>query len=349
MAMTPRQRAMSALRGELPDRTPFLSDIFPPQGNAERELRSRGMALCGWLKSSAVSTPNVKTQSVHYTDETGRNLIRTVYWTPLGELSTLVEPQGFTTWKHEYIFKSPDDYRRLLFLFEDSVVESRHDKVRESLAQRGDDVLSVDFAGWSPLSDIIYHHMGTETFCYQWADNRDEVLKLYQALRTRKRGILQFAAESPLEVVIYDANVIPQIVGPDNFRKYFMPDYEEAVDLLHRHGKLVGSHFDGDNTPFMELIARTPFDFINAYDVSFSPPVSQARKAWPQKALWLNYPSAWHLLTPEEITNKTVGLIQEAAPGNGFLIGITETVPPERLLTNFKAILDGIEKYHESL
>lgn len=338
---------MTALRGELPDKVPFLSDIFPAQGAAERTLRNRGMGLSGWIHAATYATPNVKTHSVHYRNEAGVNLIRTVHQTPFGEISSLVEPQGFTSWKHEYLFKTPNDYKPLLFLINDSVAQPRYPNMRALLDERGDDVLTVDFAGWSPMSDIIYHYMGTETFCYQWADNRDEVLKLYHAMLERQRPAFRISADSPVEVVIYDANVIPQIVGPANFTEYFLPVYEEVASLLHARGKLVGSHFDGDNSPFMDLIARTPFDFINAYDISFSPPLKDARKAWPGKVLWLNYPSAWHLRTPVEIARGAVQLITEAGPA-GLLIGITETVPSERLLANFSAILDGIDSYHAS-
>ncbi|MFH1006574.1 MAG: hypothetical protein V1800_03615, partial [Candidatus Latescibacterota bacterium] len=129
------------------------------------------------------------------------------------------------------------------------------------------------------------------------------------------------------------------------FIQYFMPNYEEAIHILHKGGKWVGNHLDDDNTPFMDLIADTAFDFIIAYDAGISPPVREARRAWPGKTLWLNYPSSWHLLSLEEVKQKTIQLIEEAAPGNGFIMGRTEDMPPERLLVNCRAIMDGIDAY----
>ena len=38
-------------------------------------------------------------------------------------------------------------------------------------------------------------------------------------------------------------------------------------------------------------------------------------------------------------------LISEAEPGNGFIIGITEDVPSDRLQGNMLAIMDGIEQF----
>jgi len=346
--MTPRERSIIALRGGRPDKIPFLSDVRAPEGTAERELRNRGLCICAWDNTCSYHTPNVKKESIHYTDDAGRYLIRTVYSTPYGNLSTLAEYVNHTQWTLEYLYKSPEDYRKLRFMVEDTVVVPQYENAQELFSKRGEDVLSVDFAAYSPLSIIMYQYMGTEKFCYEWADNLDEIVKLYKALEDLKRKVLQIAAKSPYEVVIYDANCNPQIISPENFIKYFKPNYEEAVNLMHKSGKLIGSHFDGNNTPYMKLLGEIGFDFVNAYDVGFSPPVKEARKAWPGKVLWLNFPCAWHILSAEEIRRKTIQLIEEAAPGNGFIIGITESVPGERILQNFKAIMDGIDEYEGS-
>jgi len=343
--VTPRERAMTALRGGRPDVIPFLAGLPPPVGTMERELRNRGMCIDSGGSSLAVHTPNVKTTRSCYQDGQGRSLEKTTLSSPFGELSELSEPAGFTSWKHEYLYKSQGDYKKLAFVIKDSVVEPCYDRARQLLSERGEDVLTVDWLIFSPLLDICYKYMGTQTFCIEWMDNRDEILKLYAALVDLKRRMLQIVAQSPYEVVIYDANIVPQITGAETIRKYLMPNWEEAVAILHKTGKLVGGHFDADNTPIMELIAQTGFDFIQAYDAGCNPPVSVARKAWPGKVLWLNYPCAWHLLPPEEIKRRTIRLIEEAEPGNGFIIGITETVPPERILQNYGAIMDGIDEY----
>jgi len=106
--MTPRERAMTALKGGRPDKTPFVTDVFPPPCTIERELRNRGMCLCGWTSACASQhAPRVKTESVRYKDENGRDMVKTIHTTPYGQLSSLEEPAGYTTWRREYLFKSP--------------------------------------------------------------------------------------------------------------------------------------------------------------------------------------------------------------------------------------------------
>jgi hypothetical protein len=339
---------MAALRGQRPDRIPFLNDIgaaYPP-GAAERDLRNRGMGLCQWRRSFSQHTPHVETKAIHY-EEAGRKMVRTIHRTPHGELTSLEESSEHTSWAHEHVFKSPEDYRKLLFMIEDTVVEPRYDNTSRAISEAGDDVLMVEWTGLGPFSQLIYRHMGTETFCYEWADHRDEILKLYRALEGLMSRILRIAAKSPCEVVLHDANCNSQIVSPENFAKFYKPGYEESVELMHRHGKLIGTHLDADNGPYMELIGSIGLDYINAYDLTFSPPIAAARKAWPGKALWLNFPCAWHVLPPEEIRSRTAQMLTEAEPGNGLIVGITETVPPERVVQNFTAIMDGIDSYED--
>ena len=95
----------------------------------------------------------------------------------------------------------------------------------------------------------------------------------------------------------------------------------------------------------MDLVAQTSLDYIEAYDPGMGPSVAEAREAWPDKVLWINWPSAWHLRSPEEIRTDTIQLLRQASPGDRFIIGITEDVPAERWRGNFAAIMDAIDAH----
>ncbi len=345
MQLTPRERVMTALRGEAPDKAPFtIYEEKLPRCALERELRNRGLCLVRRVRSYTTHTPNVGYREERFVDERGRDVIRTVLSTPHGELSTLEEPAGFTSWRHEYLFKSPDDYRALLFLIRDTVVEADYDAVAGLSDELGGDFVVRDNLPLEPLQNLISaFYMSMEDFCVQWMENRDEILRLYEALVDVARRIYPLVAEGPLEFCNYGGNVVPRITGPAVFRDYYLPHYNEAAEVLHRRGKLIGTHLDADNTPIMDLVAQTELDYIEAYDAGMSPSVREARAAWPGKALWINYPSAWHLRPPRGVYDGTVQLIREAAPGDGFIIGITEDVPEERWPGNFTAIMDAID------
>ena len=346
---SPRKRIMTALRGNRPDKIPFtVYECMIPQCTTERLLRNRGLGIIKRILSYREFYPNVRIESQQYSDEQGRSLVRTVYHTPKGDLSALDQPAGFTVWHLEHLFKSQEDYPALLSLICDAAVAPDYNQAVRIINSLGDDFAIRDNLPLEPLQNLISNYMGAETFAYEWMDNRDEILKLYQALVERARKIYPLVADGPLEFCNYGGNVVPQLIGKETFETYYTPHYHEAAEILHRKGKLLGCHFDADNTPIMEAIAGTDLDYIEAYDAGMSPPVSTARKIFSNKVLWLNWPSTWHLLPCDEIRSRTVDLMRQASPGNGFMIGITEDVPDDRWQKNFMAIMDGIEEFENT-
>ena len=212
-SMTPYRRVITALRGGCPDKTPFtVYESKIPQCAVERELRNRGLCIVKRITSYNIRRPNVKTKSIHYTDEKGRYLIRTIIETPYGELSTLDQPAGFTSWHHERLFKSPDDYNALLFMIKDSMIEPAYDHAFKVVKDLGEDFIIRDNLPLEPMQNLVSSYMGAETFSYEWMDNRDEVLKLYDALVDVARGIYPIVADGPLEFSNYGGNVIPQVM-----------------------------------------------------------------------------------------------------------------------------------------
>jgi hypothetical protein len=343
---TPYKRVMAALRGDCPDKVPFtVYENKISQSSYERELRNRGLCIVYRTTSYKISYPNVGIQEHRFTDKDGRYLIKTVYSTPFGELSEIREPAGFTSWQHEHIFKSSDDYRAILFMAEDAVVEPQYGPASRLAAEKGEDFVIRDQIPSEPLQSIILKYMGTETFCYEWMDNQDEIIKLYNALVETNRKVYKVVADGPLEFANYGGNVVPQLIGVENFKKFYIPNYNEAAEVLHKKGKLIGCHFDADNTLIMDAIGTSSLDYIEAFDPGMGPSVKEARKAWPDKVLWINWPSSSQLLTSDEIRELTVRIIDEAAPCKGFIIGITEDIPQEYCIRNYTAIMDGIDDY----
>jgi hypothetical protein len=343
---TPYQRVMRALHGGTPDITPFTvyeNKVY--SCTAERELRNNGMCIVNRIRSYQIFYPNVKTSTIDVL-QNGKKMVKTIYSTPYGDLSSLVEPAGYTSWRHECLFKSPDDYKALLFLLRDAVIEPNYAYAAGVVADLGEDFVVRDNLPLEPMQNLISaDYMKTEDYCIEWMDNRDEILKLYDAFVDINRRIYPIIADGPLKFSNYGGNVTPQIIGGDNFVKYYIPHYNEAADILHKKGKLIGCHFDADNTAIMQEIGTTKLDYIEAYDPWMSPAVKTARQMWPDKVLWINWPSAGHLYSPEKIVAITEQILQEAAPGNGFLIGITEDLPEGRWKQNFSYIVDTINEY----
>lgn len=348
MQLTPRERVMRALHGEPVDITPFtIYENKLPRCTVERELRNRGLCVID-RRVDVVKTfrPDVRTVTTIYEEE-GKTYRRTEHQTPYGTLTTVHQELGFTSWCQKYLFSEPEDYKRLVFLVENERYEPDYATYLKAQEVVGEDVFLRGTIALEPLQTII-RWMGTERFCLEWMDNRDEVLRLYEALVKAARRRYPLLAQSPVPAFNYGGNVTVEIIGPKGFADYYVPNYNEAAEELHKTGKLVGTHLDDDCKLIAELVRESALDYIEAFtpapDTDMT--LAEALDAWPDKALWINFPSSVHLASHEEIARTTRELLETARGHPRFLMGVTEDMPEDRWQENLWTIMAAIEGFH---
>jgi hypothetical protein len=343
--MTPSQRVWAALRGESIDAIPFtVYELFLSQSTRERELRNRGLCILRRVNSYYIDYYGITHKQIHYRKD-GKEMIQIIFETPCGTLTAIQEKTETSVWIREHFFKSPEDYKKLLCVIQSMVPVPQYDMAARVIEEHGDDFVIRDNLPLEPLQQLISScYMDMTRFCFEWVDNQDEIMKLYDAFVEVNRKIYPIVANSPMGLANYGGNVIPEIIGRQVFENLYMPNYAEAAEILHKKGKLIGCHFDGKNSSIMDLIAKTDLDYIEAYDPQISPSITEALKVFAGKALWINWPSAWHLSNQKEAEAHTRELLQEAKGYPCFLIGVTEDIPPGHLYTILTGIMDGIER-----
>ncbi|OGV39539.1 MAG: hypothetical protein A2X48_12950 [Lentisphaerae bacterium GWF2_49_21] len=345
---TPKKQVEHALHGNIGAKVPFtIYESMIPQCAVERELRNRG--LCIVFRHNVVKSyyPNVKIRH-ETTFENSRQLIRKYFETPYGTLSNLIEPAGFTVWHHEKLFKSPDDYQALRFLLQDQVFKPDYEAFAKAEQAFGEDAIFRTTFGLEPLQDLISgEYIKMQDFCMEWMVNRDEILKLYEILVEKKRSIYNIVAESPASHANYGGNVVAEIICKETFEEYFVPHYNEAAEAMHKNGKLIGCHFDANCSLIAESINSTDLDYVEAFtpapDTDMT--LAEARKAWPDKVLWINFPSSVHLEDTAKVKQITCELLEQTGSMEGLLMGITEDMPPEKWQQSCLAIMDGLENH----
>jgi hypothetical protein len=344
--MTPRQRVLAVLRGERADRVPFtVYECMIPQCAVERRLRNEGLCIVNRSQEGYSShTPNCPRET-HTYSEGGRRLVRTVTHTPAGDISIVVQPAGFTNWTIEREFKGPEDYERLLFIVRDKVYRPAYEGHRWAEGWMGEDVILRGGIGSNPLHRIM-GWMGLETFAVEWHERRDEILKLEAAMRERKREVYRIVADSPITHANYGGNEVPEVMGRERFRDFVLPLLNEAAEAFHEKGKLLGSHLDGNNRPWADLVAGSGLDYVEAFtpapDTDMT--LANALEAWPDKVLWINFPSSLHLASVERIKQAAREFVELGRQSGRVIIGITEDMPPERWQQNLLAISEMVNE-----
>ncbi|OHB54847.1 MAG: hypothetical protein A2Y12_05390 [Planctomycetes bacterium GWF2_42_9] len=347
MSMSLRDKVETVLKGGVADQIPFtIYESKLPQCFVERKLRNAGLCIVQrHVPVYKTKTPNVEVKTIIY-NENDKTFSRTEYQTPQGVLYTISEPAGFTSWTHKRLFTTPDDYKPLLFMINDIVFESNYEAFEFAQKMDGGDSFFRGNIGLEPLQTLISDYMGAETFCTEWFDNRDEILKLYEALVLKRRQLYPLCANSPALAFNYGGNVTPEILGLDRFEKYYVPHYNEAADILHKKGKLIGVHFDGNCKLIAESIARANLDYIEAFTPApgTDMTLAEARKMWPGKVLWINFPSAIHLEPVEVVHSTTEELMHQMGMPERFIMGITEDIPADCWQKTLSAIAETMWK-----
>ncbi len=339
--MTPRERVEAILNGRPADKVPLtIYEYKIPQCVVERQLRNEGLCIVERRVPTVITErPNVRIETHRYTEDEVVK-VRTTYHTPVGDLYQIDQPADFTSWHLSKLFKSPDDYKPLMFLVQDEQYLPDYEEFAKAERERGEDFILRTSVGGTPLHTIMIHWMGHETFAVEWYERRDEVLKLYDAMVEKKRELYPLVARSPASHANYGGNEVPEVMGVERFAEYVVPLYNEAAEVFHKHGKLLGAHMDGNNKPWAHLIAGSGLDYVEAFtpapDTDMS--LADALGAWPDKVLWINFPSSLHVASIERIEEVTRDLIEQAGDTNRLIIGITEDIPADRWQQNLLTI-----------
>ena len=327
--MTPRERVLAALAGQMPDRIPLaIWNNKLPGEPVNKQLLELDACIINKSTVYSLSTPDieVETEQLPAIDALPRR--RKVFHTPAGVLTTEERIVPGSIWLEKMPFTGPKDYEPLEAFISSKVYTPCHDKFLADDRMYGGQSLARPETIYTPIQDLICKYMGVEAFCTEWADRRERLLALCEVIAEDRRKRLELVAASPAKFAVIEGNIITEVVGPERFQKYHVPYIEEACELLYRNGKYAGAHLDANNKLLADSIARTSLDLIE----SFTPPpdcnlsLSEARQLWPQKTIQINFPSSVHLSGPEAVRKAAVEILKEAAPGDRFIVGVSEDI-----------------------
>ena len=338
--------------GEFVDAVPFaLKGWRIPKCEMQDILLKEGMCIIDASGVYKSVSPNIKTETRNF-EKDGVSYQETTIRTPKGDLSSLTKrvpspkTEG-TSWRVEMMFKSPEDYEAVEFMIRDRRYSPDYEPFLKAQERSNGKAFFKTSAPGSPLHTIMYSIMGLETFSIEWAERRERVIALHDAMAENQREIYSIVAKSPAKIVQCGGNYSPEVLGKERFTDYVLPHWEEVAAILHEGGKMLGCHLDADNKLWAKEVGDSGLDWIEAFtpapDTDMT--VAEARKMWHGKVLFINFPSSVHLEKASVIEETTKQILKEAAPGDRFIVGITENVPENRWRESFYTILKTINRY----
>ena len=122
--------------------------------------------------------------------------------------------------------------------------------------------------------------------------------------------------------------------------------YESGLSLRTFIGALFVAVVMIPASIYLDLVAGSGLDYVEAFtpapDTDMT--LAEALAAWPDKVLWINFPSSLHVASLEVIRKTTREFIDLARQTNRVIIGITEDIPEDRWQQNLLAISEEINR-----
>jgi len=348
-----RERILAAVHGDASAPVPWTIYLgLLPTSEAERRLREQGLGLETMVSVCNIDFPHVE-REWHIVERGGERTITVTYRTPRGRAQMLQRAQAGeaygTAWTVEPLIKTLADCEAMLGYVEDMVITPNYDAVVAMDNRIGSDGIVLGSVGLSPFQQLVNPDwLGMDGVSFWLADHPKEFEELLAAMVRKAEEIYDIAAQAPVELIHSDENVTALFVWPRLFQRYLAPFYNLVVPRLHATGKRYVCHYDGSIMPLRDELARSPIDVVEA----FTPPpmgdisVSEAKAAWPGKVIWSNFPGSIFLEDYAGVRDFTAALLEDAAPGGRFILGITEDIPGDVRERGLAAMGEALDRYN---
>jgi len=344
-----RERLLAVIHGKPLDRVPLIMyEGVIPTDQAWQLLGRERLGFLRWSAVHRVDTPHCRFETIEKRVN-GQRQQRIVLHTPKGDLyeERTFEPVYNSSSIHKHFVEEPEDYDKLWAYLEDGIVAPDYERYLKDASDLGDDGLPLTAVERSPYQQLWIQWVGLSTLGYHFADIPERVEHTMALLRARALQIFEIVRHSPTELIDFPDNITAPPLGPRRFAEYCVPQYNLLAEMLEGKGVPVFVHMDGDLKPFWEMIAASRVDGLD----SFAPApdndttVAQAISMWPEKRLFVNFPSSVHLRPYEQVRAEAEAILEAGGHTGRLEIQISENVPPFAWPTSLPAIADAIDAF----
>lgn len=388
--MNNRERVETILEGENPDRIPFMPRLRLWFSYHKRKgslpERYRGKELSQVYKDLGLGNParSGKVFDIGLKDpveiklrKNGRQ-ITTLYKTPLGEIKTTEKSSQaeFAPEVVEPLISSPADYEIARFVVDHlEFIPTFDDYKRYERQIDGSGLPLVPVGMWPPhgtgvhcpIHAIFRYFLGYKKgYIHLLSKYPDQVKSLMASFEKKALIMERIVEESPAKFILHGANVDYQITPPPIFKQYFLPYLKKFVKKMHSSNKKVAFHVDGESKGLLESIYETGVDCAECFatfPLVDKTTIKSARDAWGNKVvIWGGIPSTVleYSFSKENFEKFIYNVLKEAAPGDTFILGISDNMMPssefDRLtrinnifkdLSNYPLCKEEIEQYFQ--
>jgi hypothetical protein len=254
----------------------------------------------------------------------------------------------------EHAIKGIQDFDTIAYIFENAEVKSNYSYYEEYKEKFiGDRGVTVGFSSSfsSPMHYIIKELMPFDIFYYTYFEHPDEMEYLAQRLSVYCDKVFSCAANSPAEIIFSGGNYDRSITPPDFFEKFIVPSLKKQSQELHKKGKYLLTHTDGENLGLLDFYTRCEFDIADSICPSpmTSLTLKEIKEAFRGKiTIWGGIPSITVLENSmsdyefEKFLDKTM---ESVGNGDHIIFSIADTTPPGAKFDRILRIAEKVKQF----
>jgi uroporphyrinogen decarboxylase len=333
--VTPRERVLTAIRHEQPDRVPWhFTFTVPARKKAESHYGTsqldellgnhlaafRPLRFGNWLKD----------RPDHWRDEFGVVWNRTVD----RDVGVVEDYQLKTRSLSGYVFPDPRDPRRYEGLKEFTIAQA--DRFRYA---------SIAFS----LFERAWSLRGVTELMIDMLEAPDFVDELFDAITEFNCGVLEEVLQYDVDGVKFGDDWGQQnglIFGGPLWRRFIKPRLARMYGMVKRAGKTVLIHSCGRVQELFPDLIALGLDVFNPFQPEAMDPYEMKRQ-YGRELTFLGGMSVQQLLpfgTPQAVRDETLRLMDVIGRGGGFIIAPSHDMPGDIPIENMAAFIDTVIK-----
>jgi len=371
VALTPKERVLTALAHQKPDRTPLdLGGSLVTTINVAAYARLRqalGLPGKGRLLRE-------QTQSVFVDEDVrqalGIDVIGLYERPPRPELEqpsqdrTLISEWGvtyrqaegfgapYTPVHHPLANATLEDLDR--YPWPDPLTPARFDGIAEEAAQLCNSPYAViGNLGWTEIFGIAWYLRGFENFMIDLLMNKDFAHALMRRItdyqKTRYAKFLEIAGDA-LDVVLFCDDIGGQdglYISPNTYREMIKPYHTELFQLIKSLTKAqLMFHSCGSVVPLLDDFVEIGMDILNPVQVAAKGmDTAKLKRRYGQRiSFWGAIDTQWVLPygTPEDVRAEVRRRVADLAPGGGYVVAPVHVVQADVPAENVIALCDEV-------
>jgi len=363
--MTSRERIIAVLKGNKPDRIPWVPlcswtyfESLPEYREASNwglpealklridfykdEIRADYMQWGGFPCYRTKSSAKVEVISTRK-----GNTTYTEYHTSVGTLTSehVYSEVAHTTYHTKDLLETAEDLKVYQYMLENRSYEPDYDGLAEQLNILGEEGVFFISAPPPPLKSFLLGTMRLKNAIYAIHDYKSEFDNLVKVIDSKNQEIYRILAESPGEVFLDAAVTGTGMISPKIFEEYYLPYTKKYAEILHKRGKLYINHASGEPVGnILEMIKMADIDGL--YGLSCPPTVdmkiSEVRSGLGNNIAVMGGIDSDFIATKttKEIQDRTRFILSDVAPGHNFMLATADDTPYGTPIENLRAVSD---------